>query len=106
MPSLRSHLVTGFLRAARANRIFVSADAAERHVVERSIRPRPYGPPARLRTDVDIRIDHSLGWPVYTITPRAGEPRGSVVYAHGGAWVNEVAPQHWQLVAQLAVEAS
>lgn len=29
----------------------------------------------------------------------------TVVYLHGGAWVNEIAPQHWQLAAQIAAEA-
>jgi acetyl esterase/lipase len=95
-----------FFRATRANRTFLSADAARERVTERSLRPATFGPPRGLRRDILITPAHRHGWPVYRITPAVGASRGSVVYAHGGAWVNEVAPQHWQMAAQLAAEAS
>lgn len=38
-------------------------------------------------------------------SPRGHAP-GCVVYAHGGAWVNEIAPQHWTLAAQIAAECT
>ncbi len=102
---LPTGLVPILLRATRVNRIQVSADAARRHVEERRLRPIAYGPPRRLRRDVVIGIDHDRGWPVYTLTPRDGAPRGGVVYVHGGAWVNQIAPQHFQLAAKIAAEA-
>ncbi|MFI5085189.1 MAG: alpha/beta hydrolase fold domain-containing protein [Actinomycetales bacterium] len=94
-----------FLRATGANRTFVSAAAAQQHIGRTALRPRSYGPPRLLRKDVAVTVDHGPGWPVYTLTPRAGRARGAVVYAHGGGWVNEIAPQHWSLAAQIAVEA-
>jgi len=46
------------------------------------------------------------GWPIYTLTPKSGgTPRRTVFYLHGGAWVNEIASQHWRLAAQIAAEA-
>jgi acetyl esterase/lipase len=54
---------------------------------------------------VSVSVDHRLGWPVYTLTPKAERPRGGVVYVHGGGWVNEIALQHWQLAAQIAAQA-
>jgi acetyl esterase/lipase len=105
MPTVPSPVIPGLLRLTRANRTFVSADRARAHVEDRRIRPQAYGPPRLLRRDVRITVDHRPGWPVYTITPRDGEARGAVVYAHGGGWVNQVAPQHWQLAAQVAAEA-
>lgn len=70
--------------------------------------PRPFAPP-RLRPDVAIIATRgtglTAGWPLYTLTPTHGEPTGALIYAHGGAWVNEVARQHWQLAAQIAAEA-
>lgn len=105
MPSLLSHLVPLFLRATGANRTFLSADAAAAHMAERGAHPASFAPPRRMRDDVVITRDHQHGWPVFTLTPRDTAPRGAVVYLHGGAWVNEVAPQHWQLCAQLAAEA-
>ncbi|MFG6476780.1 alpha/beta hydrolase fold domain-containing protein [Microbacterium sp. P06] len=97
-------MVAPALRLMRANRTFVTADGARRRVRERELRPKPYGPPRRLRSDLRVSVTHER-WPVYTLTPRHADATGSVVYVHGGGWVNEIAPQHWQLAAQIAVEA-
>ncbi len=105
MPSTASRLVGTALRLTRRNRAYVSADEARRLVTQSALRPAAYGPPARLRRDVAIRAGRDEGWPVYTVTPRDRRPTGAVVYAHGGGWVGEIAPQHWWLVAQLAAEA-
>lgn len=46
------------------------------------------------------------GFPVYAVV-RPGLDRvhaPAVIYLHGGAFVNEIAPQHWQLIAQIARE--
>jgi acetyl esterase/lipase len=67
------------------------------------LRPQPYAPP-RLRADVSLRV--ARRWPIYTLTSTtSGTPQRTVVYFHGGAWVNEIAPQHWQLAAQIAGDA-
>jgi acetyl esterase/lipase len=105
MPSLANQVVRGYLKATRANRVFVDADAAHERILELSVRPRNYGPPRRLRADVAIEVDRRGGWPVYTLTPRGRWVRGNVVYAHGGGWVHEIAPQHWALCAAVAAEA-
>jgi len=118
VPSLLSNLLPLYFRATRGNRIFASAEAAEKHMAARSQKPRSHQPPRSLRRDVSVEIGTRGGWPVYTVMPRAGSPVasgsvdsprspvGSVVYLHGGAWVNEVAVQHWHLVAQIAAEAN
>jgi acetyl esterase/lipase len=36
----------------------------------------------------------------------SAEPSGAVIYAHGCAWVNEIAVQHWQLAAHIVVEST
>lgn len=103
VPSFLSRIaVPGFLRATRANRAFLTAAGAREHLRERILRPQPYGPPRRLRSDVAVTVDREPGWPVYTLTPTAGPTQGCVVYVHGGAWVNEIAPQHWALAAEMA----
>lgn len=102
MPSITAHLLRAYLRVTRANRTYVSADAARRRVEMRRIRPKRYAPP-RLRGDVAVTVERRDGWPVYTLSPRY--PVGTVIYAHGGGWVGEIALQHWQLCAQLAAEA-
>jgi acetyl esterase/lipase len=105
MPSLRSRLVPGYLHITRTNRIYTSPDAARLHIEQRRLRPRPFGPPRRLRADVALAVEQHAGWPVYTLTPEAGPARGCVVYLHGGGWVNQIVRQHWQLTAQIAAEA-
>lgn len=105
-PSIASRLLPLYLRAARVQRRLATRTAAEQHLRSRTLRPRPFGPPRRLRPDVVIGVDHVGAWPVYTITPAAGPIRGGLVYVHGGAWVNEISPQHWQLAAQLSAEAA
>ncbi|MGY2026476.1 alpha/beta hydrolase fold domain-containing protein [Nocardia gipuzkoensis] len=105
MPSFANQFVRGYLRATRANRVFVDADAARARVLEVSVRPRNYAPPRRLRADVAIAVDRRGGWPVYTLTPRGRRAQGNVLYAHGGGWVHEIAPQHWALCADIAAEA-
>lgn len=108
MPSFTSSILPAFFRLTRANRTFVDGDAARRRVEERRRHPRPFAPP-HLRRDVAITTAYGTGltsgWPLYTLAPADGEPTGALIYAHGGAWVNEVALQHWQLAAQIAAEA-
>jgi acetyl esterase/lipase len=70
------------------------------------VRPVPYGPPRGLRSveiEVDVRSD--TGWPVYRVLPRRRTPTRAAVYVHGGAWVNQIHPLHWRLVAGLAVRS-
>jgi acetyl esterase/lipase len=105
MVILPSRVVVPALRLMRANRIFVSADAARRRVRQLEIRPAAYGPPNRLRRDVRVDVSNQ-DWPVYTITPVGTTPVGSVVYVHGGGWVNQISAQHWHLAAQIAAEAN
>ncbi|MFE3190408.1 alpha/beta hydrolase fold domain-containing protein [Nocardia sp. NPDC059240] len=105
MPSLLSRAVPVFLRITQANKPFITAEGARKHIRERSIRPQPYGPPRLLRPDVRIEVRIENGWPIYTLTPRSGAVRGNVVYCHGGGWVNQVVRQHWELAADIAARA-
>jgi acetyl esterase/lipase len=105
MVTVPSRMIAPALRLMRANRVFVTADGARRRVRDREIRPTTYGPPSRLRQDVRVEVSQQ-GWPVYTITPVGTTPAGSVVYVHGGGWVNQIAGQHWLLAAQVAAEAN
>lgn len=98
-------LVPLYIRATRRNRPYVSEAGARQRVDQRTRHPESFGPPRRVGSHVDIDMSLRNGWPVYTVTPSGATPSGSVVYAHGGGWVNEIVRQHWQLIAQIAVEA-
>ena len=100
-----SWAVPGILRLIRANRAFQTAAGAEQRIAERELRPRPFAPPARLHPGVTVTVDRSPGWPVYTVAPTGSPPVGSVVYVHGGGWVNEIVGTHWRMIAQIATDA-
>lgn len=106
MVTVPESVIPLFLRLTHANAPYATAEGARRRVRQRALRPAPYGPPPRLRPGVSVDVAHRGGWPVYTIGSALSEPRGNVVYLHGGGWVNEVSPWHWRMAAQVAVEAN
>ncbi|MDP7701667.1 alpha/beta hydrolase [Mycobacterium sp. TY815] len=87
------------------HRPYASAQAALAHLEQRALHPVPFGPPPRLRPKVDITLEHRSGWPIYTLTPLGSAPELTVIYLHGGGWVNEITSAHWQLAAQIAHQA-
>ena len=99
-----------YLRAAGAGAPFESQDGARERIRERHLRPQPFGPPGRMRgVRISRRLPDPGGWPVYDVEPtrrRGSDPSGLpvVVYVHGGGWVDEIRPQHWQLIARIARE--
>ena len=104
--TLPDQLIPALLRLGKANAAYVTEIGAYAQLHKRTLRPQAYGPPRRLRADVAISPARSAaGWPLYSVAPRNAGARGSVVYVHGGGWVNGIAPQHWQLIAQIAAEA-
>jgi len=59
-------------------------------------------PPARTsRRHIVTEGEHS-GFRVYTVVPRHREPHCTVVYLHGGAYIAEIARQHWGFISRLA----
>lgn len=105
MVSVPSGIVPFIIRVTRRNTTFLTIDGALNRVSERALSPLAYGPPKKLRADVSIDVRRENGWPVYTLAPVDVMPVGSVIYLHGGGWVNEIAKQQWQLAAQIAAES-
>jgi acetyl esterase/lipase len=92
------------LRLAGRGRAYVSAETARAHIEQRALHRQLFGPPARLRPRVNVALRTRSGWPIYTLTPQKKPAERSVIYLHGGGWVNEIASQHWKLAAQIAGE--
>lgn len=105
MPTVPDAAVELFLRARRANRTFLTVEGARRTLADRVRHPQPSTPPRRLRPDVRVSSRQHDGVTVYAVSPSQRVAHGTLVYAHGGGWVNEIALQHWQLAAQVAAEA-
>src|SRR6185436_8549566 len=45
------------------------------------------------------------GRTVYAVSPRSAEPRGHVLYLHGGAYVVDILAPHWDLIERVVGEA-
>ncbi|WP_028660985.1 alpha/beta hydrolase fold domain-containing protein [Nocardioides insulae] len=105
MVQVPSRVLPAYFRLIGAQRKFASRSEAAKHLAASAMRPATYGPPRRLRGDVTVEVEQREGWPVYTVLPRTGRPRGGVVYLHGGGWVNQIVREHWLLITQIAAEA-
>ena len=90
------------LRLTGRGRAYASAETARAHIEQRALHRQLFGPPARLRPRVNVALQTRSGWPIYTLTPQRKAPERTVIYLHGGGWVNEIAAQHWKLAAQIA----
>jgi acetyl esterase/lipase len=102
--STRSRLIWLALKLLRAQRHAQDLDHARTMVERNRTHPASYAPPRRLRKDVHVTVDHSSGWPVFTIVPATGLHEGTVVSVHGGGWVGELQPMAWRFLARLSVE--
>jgi acetyl esterase/lipase len=103
--SWRSRALPAVVHLTRA-RAYRSAQTAREHIDRRASQPQFYGPPPGLRKDVNLHLDRESAWPIYSLTSqRLHQPQSTVVYLHGGAWVNEIASQHWKLAVQIAADA-
>jgi acetyl esterase/lipase len=103
MPSLSSRLVTALLIVTRHRHRLDSASKVERYVREHTVRPAPFAPPRRLDHKVVFSVDTRHAWTCYRVVPRnAPTPTPQVLYVHGGAFIGEILPMHWSLIAKLA----
>ncbi len=103
-PSWRMRLVCQVLAARGTKRVLGSAEQTEhdrRRNVARGV-PAPrrrhsarYG--FRETTLADVRC-------LEVVDSRRPDPRRTIVYVHGGAYVNPPVVQHWDLIAALATE--
>ena len=106
MPSPASRLLPPLFRLLGFRREFDSPEAMLRGVQHRLVRPVPYGPPRGLRSvEIEVDVHHDTGWPVYRVLPRRRTAARAAVYVHGGAWVNQMHPLHWRLIAGLAARS-
>lgn len=104
MSSLKSRLVPLVLRCTR-KKAFSSAEGlrarieAERKMVD-------YRPPKKLKRMLDVRRRRIAGMPVYEVQPKNAPNRRlsgtRVLYLHGGAYVFQITPHHWWMVAEMA----
>jgi monoterpene epsilon-lactone hydrolase len=65
-------------------------------------RAGPARPSAAMRRRFDISVKQCNGCEIYTVAPRAARSTGSVLYVHGGAYVQSILWWHWRFIAHMA----
>lgn len=105
MPSIASRFMPLALTLRGSKKQFSTAEATLARVDQLRRRPRSWAPPRRLSRRVEITVRTVCGWPVYEVAPRGAAGSRRALYLHGGAYVFEIAAQHWALIADLAVSS-
>ncbi|SMH50030.1 alpha/beta hydrolase [Mesorhizobium australicum] len=100
MPSLKSRIVSLYLRSTR-KKAFASAAEMNRWIA-RARTLEDHRPPASVARRLDIARREVFGSPVYDVAPRGGHVEKRILYLHGGAYVFEITPFHWRLIAEMA----
>lgn len=100
MPSLKSRLVAFVLKHTR-KKAFASAEGMQRWIAK-SRKTQDHRPPALLSRRLAIAQHEVCGFPVYEVEPLSGVGPMRILYLHGGAYVFEITPFHWGLIAELA----
>ncbi|BBX41665.1 alpha/beta hydrolase fold domain-containing protein [Mycobacterium simiae] len=103
--SWQMHAIATYGRLVRRPRTY----ATERSARAFLNRAKKSGkPPSRVATSARYHLTSTTvsGFGCYTVQSAGGEPipeRGpSVIYVHGGAYVNQIEPAHWKLVCSIA----
>jgi epsilon-lactone hydrolase len=91
-------VVAAFLRLAYKPRM-ATVERARQRIAE----PKGSGePPAALRKRHAVSSRKVGGFACHTVAPRGRSAQRAAVYLHGGAYISEIAPQHWALIGRLA----
>lgn len=85
--------------------VYRSPESAKAHVERRRRKPASHRPPAYLRRAVTVRREEWNGWPVYEISPKARGERLTIIYLHGGGYMDEIIAWHWHLIAEVVRRA-
>ncbi len=99
MPSLKSRFIAFVLRHNH-KKAFASPENLQRWIA-RARKRQNHRPPAWMSTRFVIETSTVDGFPVYGIAPRPGTTK-RILYLHGGAYVFEITPYHWELIAEMA----
>lgn len=97
--SLRATLYEMRLRRQHAHPRTAQAEEARLDELSRAAEP-VYAPPDGLALDSEIALDARGGMQVFTLNPGGGEV--TVLYLHGGAYVNSFNIHQWRFLDRLA----
>jgi epsilon-lactone hydrolase len=84
--------------------VYASPERLRAHVERTARSPEDPSPPRRLERRLHVHLGDREGWPVYEAWPRDTDASATILYLHGGGYVNEITRWHWLLVKQMALE--
>ena len=106
MSSLASKAMPILLRLRGTKKTYSTAQNTRDEVAGLLVRPKSFNPPSKLDRNVDLSVRDVGGWRVYEVTPKGSAPARRALYLHGGAYIHEIIPAMWSLVAKTAVATS
>jgi len=98
MTSLQMRAIRTVLRLTRKPRMATVERARKRIAAPKG----PSQPPASLGKRHVVSSRRVEGLDCHTVAPRGRPADRAVVYLHGGAYISEIAPQHWALISRMA----
>src|SRR5699024_11773133 len=104
--SMMGRLMPTIMRLRRSNKHHRTRERVRRRLHDLTLHPAPTDPPRRRRAGVRIASHQDRGWTIHTVSPTQATAKGTVLYLHGGGWMNEAVIQHWWLIQELAAERS
>ncbi|MCV7228168.1 alpha/beta hydrolase [Mycolicibacterium komossense] len=103
--SWQMHAIATYGRLIRRPRTYATTQSARAYLK----RPKRAGtPPSRLTKSTRYQVAHETisGFDCYTVKSNicgaSAASRASVIYVHGGAYVNQIDRAHWKLVCAIA----
>jgi epsilon-lactone hydrolase len=104
-PSLRSRGLNALLRLLPIKKRMASAAIVQERVRRLALRPASFEP-SGLGRGVKVTRKDVAGWPVYHTPPSAQPDTGNtVVFLHGGGFIQEIVRAHWRFVGVLNRDA-
>jgi acetyl esterase/lipase len=104
MPSFAARLTGWVLRTTKfAIRQYGGGPDMQKYIDASRVKEPPEPPGKPLRGVETARIDIG-GRPVWTLSPEARTPKGTLLYFHGGGYVYPISPLHWGMLGRLARE--
>jgi epsilon-lactone hydrolase len=104
-PSWQSRCINALLRLLPIKRRLASTAAVQEHVRRLALRPASHEPRG-LGRGVEVTLRTVAGWPVYHTTPSANPDVGNtVMFLHGGGYINEIVRAHWRFIGDLTRNA-
>ena len=97
--SFMARIAEIYLRIAYRN---LTADEIRRRIAElEKETPAPYALPRSLKLSSDVSEESVCGCQVFRLNGTA-DPARTVIYLHGGSYVNQISPFHWRAANRLA----